>query len=113
MKNVVDIDWKSKTLTLIVMDRDFSFNMDGKTDMEQLAIFAQAMEYANAIGEDQFLSQLEDWAADTAEEAELPFSYSHNGKTRTYTPASMWEASGSCTEWEQSAQYGYDYGWDI
>lgn len=57
---------------------------------------------------------LRDWAQDTAEQAELPFTYvDGEGHTQTYTPASLWEASGSCSEWEESAQEGYDYGWNI
>lgn len=56
---------------------------------------------------------LQEWAAETAEEEELPFTYERaDGSTQTYTPASLWEASGGC-EWEESAQYGSDYGWNI
>lgn len=57
---------------------------------------------------------IKEWASDIAEQAELPFTYTDgSGRHQTYTPASLWEASGSCSEWEQSAQYGYDYGWNI
>ena len=44
----------------------------------------------------------------------LPSTYTDSeGTTNTYTPASLWEASGSCSEWEQSAQEGYDYGRNV
>lgn len=112
MRNSVDYDWKTKQYTLIVGDRDFSFNCDGMSDIEALSLFAKALEYAESIGEGSFLSRLEDWAQELAEECEIPFTYMAEGKERTYTPASMWEASGGC-EWEESAQYGYDYGWNI
>lgn len=56
---------------------------------------------------------LKEWASGTAEQAEVPFTFTDSlGNSNTYTPASMWEASGGC-EWEESAQYGSDYGWNI
>jgi hypothetical protein len=58
------------------------------------------------------IAQLQYIAAEIAEDLEIPFIYSHAGVTREYTPAAAWEASGGC-EWEESAQEGYDYGWDI
>lgn len=60
------------------------------------------------------LESLEDEAADLAESLDIEFVYvrKEDGAERRYTPQSMWEASGDCS-WEQSAEYGYDYGWDV
>lgn len=56
---------------------------------------------------------LKEYASEAAEELEVPFTFTDSlGNSNTYTPASMWEASGGC-EWEESAQYGSDYGWNI
>lgn len=56
---------------------------------------------------------LKDWARDIAEDAELPFTFEdRDGRTQTYSPASLWEASSGC-EWEQSSQEGYTHGWNI
>lgn len=62
---------------------------------------------------DETLEWFKEWAAETAEEAELPFTFTdRDGDTNTYNPAALWEESGSCS-WETSAQEGYDYGWNI
>lgn len=66
------------------------------------------------LNQDELEELLKDWARDLAEDAELPFTFEDsNGRTQTYQPQSLWEASGSCSEWEQSAQEGYDYGWNV
>lgn len=54
---------------------------------------------------------LEELAAELAEELEIYFAYQHEGKERKYSPQAFWEPS-NC-EWAQSAQEGYDYGWDV
>ncbi|UAV90009.1 hypothetical protein REC_160 [Pseudomonas phage REC] len=84
--------------------------------LAQLAALLKNLPEEGALDLDQegLEDFLKDWAADTAEQAELPFTYTDGfGSTQTYTPASLWEASGSCSEWEESAQEGYDYGWNI
>ena len=60
------------------------------------------------------LEELEEKAADLAESLDIEFVYvrKEDGKERRYTPQSMWEPSGGC-EWEESAQYGVDYGWQV
>ena len=59
------------------------------------------------------LETLEDEAADLAESLEIEFVYVRaDGTERKYTPQAFWEPSGGCS-WEESAQYGYDYGWQI
>lgn len=59
------------------------------------------------------IEELEEEAAELAEELKIYFIYKRNdGTKRTYTPEAFWEPSGGC-EWVESAQYGYDYGWDI
>lgn len=67
-----------------------------------------------SISGEIILELLEDMATTYAEENEVYFTYrrADQGQPRQYTPESFWEASGGC-EWEESAQYGYDYGWDI
>jgi hypothetical protein len=94
--------------------------VDGKlTDIEQLAALADLLQNlpedgAFSMDVDTLEEFLQEWASEIAEGAELPFTYTNrDGEAQTYTPASLWEASGSCSEWEQSAQYGYDYGWNI
>lgn len=95
-------------------------DLDGLTgtDLNQLATLALLLQNLPEEGvldmdHDALQELLKDWAADTAEGAELPFTFTDNeGSTSTYTPASLWESSGSC-EWETSAQEGYDYGWNI
>lgn len=64
---------------------------------------------------EQLESLLREYAQELAEDLEVPFLYEdRDGSRQEYTPKSMWEASGSCSdEWEQSAQEGYDYGWGI
>jgi hypothetical protein len=89
---------------------------NGLDDLAKLAIVLQNLPEEGALdmSADDLEDFLKDWARDLAEDAEVPFTFtSVGGKTNTYTPASMWEASGSCSEWEQSAQEGYDYGWNI
>ncbi|UAV84615.1 hypothetical protein PHB09_120 [Pseudomonas phage PHB09] len=93
--------------------------LDGDTGIEDLATLAQVMKNLPADGalgmdEDELLEFLKDHARELSENAEVPFTFTDAyGSTSTYTPASLWEASGSCSEWEESAQEGYDYGWDL
>lgn len=63
-------------------------------------------------GLEEMIDVLEEQASDVAEELEIAFIYDRDGTSREYTPQAFWEASGSC-EWEESAQYGSDYGWDV
>lgn len=62
---------------------------------------------------ENFREAVEEKAAEVAEYLEVEFVYinPHSG-TRRYTPEVFWEASGGC-EWEESAQWGSDYGWDV
>lgn len=97
-----------------------SHDIEGLSDneLDNLAKLAEVLQNLPEGGAlDYDLDSLEefikDWAADIAESSELPFTYTTGeGSTNTYTPRSLWESSGSC-EWETSAQYGYDYGWNI
>jgi hypothetical protein len=97
-----------------------SYDVDGLegSDVEQLAQLAVALKNLPEDGVfdmdyDTLLDFMMEWASDTAEGAELPFTFTDRfGDSQTYTPAAMWEASGGC-EWEESAQYGSDYGWNI
>ncbi|WP_278939159.1 hypothetical protein [Pseudomonas helleri] len=83
----------------------------GSTDQEMLAELAEWLSHCDGT-EDQF-DMVRDLAADIANDAEILFVYEDvDGNRQEYTPASMWEPSGGC-EWETSAQYGYDYGWNI
>lgn len=92
--------------------------LDGSTGVEDLSKLADVMKNLPAEGaltmeEDELLEFLKDYARDLAEDAEVPFTFTDAyGSTSTYTPASLWESSGGC-EWEQSAQYGHDYGWNL
>lgn len=64
------------------------------------------------LGQDDIFETLKESAAEVAEEAGVVFVFDNDGSKSEYTPASLWEESGSC-EWETSAQEGYDYGWDL
>lgn len=87
-------------------------------DLAQLAQLATVLQNlpedgALDLSQGELEDYIKEWAADTAEGAELPFTYTDSvGKAQTYTPASLWESSGGC-EWETSAQEGYDYGWNV
>jgi hypothetical protein len=96
--------WSDSTYTTIEFDDDV-------TGIAELAALAEWLKTVDDSHEHYELVM--DWAADTAEMLEVPFTFTDvEGKTNTYTPASLWEASGGC-EWEESAQYGYDYGWNV
>ena len=88
------------------------------SDIAQLAALVVALKNLPEVGAfDMDAEKLEDflkeWASELAEGAEVPFTFTDSfGKSQTYTPASLWEASGGC-EWEESAQYGYHYGWNL
>ena len=98
-----------------------SHTLEGLSDNEldnlaKLAIVLQNLPEDGALDFDidELEEFIKEWASETAESAELPFTFTErDGSSSTYTPASLWEASGSCSEWEQSAQYGYDYGWNV
>lgn len=92
--------------------------LDGDNDMDSLAKLAYVLQNLPEDGALDFDKSdledyLKDYAAELAETAELPFTFTDSyGSAQTYTPASLWESSGSC-EWETSAQEGYDYGWNV
>lgn len=88
---------------------------DGIAGLAQLAVALKELPEDGALGMsyEHLLEFLMEWASETAEELEVPFTFTdRDGDTQTYTPQAMWEASGGCS-WEESAQYGYDYGWNI
>lgn len=59
------------------------------------------------------IERLEEDAVELAESLEIEFVYVRaDGTERKYTPQAFWEPSGGC-EWEESAQYGVDYGWQV
>lgn len=96
--------------------------------LEQLNNIRIALEYLAKIDEDgeeakalldatgydveDLIDRFEEEAADEAESLEIAFIYQGASGTREYTPAAFWSASGGC-EWEESAQYGSDYGWNV
>lgn len=96
------------------------FNIEGLPEraIEQLGVLAKVMQELPEDGAfdsdyEELLEFFKEWASDTAEGEGLPFTFTdRDGDTNTYSPAALWESSGGC-EWEQSAQYGYDYGWNI
>ena len=73
---------------------------------------AKALLDATGYGVEDLIDRFEEEAADEAESLEIAFIYQGARGTREYTPAAFWSASGGC-EWEESAQYGSDYGWNI
>jgi len=97
-----------------------SHDLEGLSDnkLDNLAKLATVLQNLPEEGAldfdvDELEEFIKDWASETAESAELPFTFTdRDGDSNTYTPASLWESSGSC-EWETSAQEGYDYGWNI
>ena len=95
--------WSDSTYTAI----EFDEGVEGLAELAELAAWLKAND------EDaEYYELVREWAADLAEDLEVPFTYTDvDGRSQTYTPASMWEASGGC-EWEESAQEG-DYGWNI
>lgn len=59
------------------------------------------------------IERLEEDASELAESLEIEFVYVRaDGTERKYTPQAFWEPSGGC-EWQESAEYGYHYGWNI
>ena len=73
---------------------------------------AKALLVATGYDVEDLIERFEEEAGEVAEELEIAFIYQGSSGTREYTPAAFWSASGGC-EWEESAQYGYDYGWDV
>lgn len=116
MKSPTSYDSKTATYTLVAGygDTEKTFVLpQSLPDVEFLAQVVKALEYASSIGDEEAVDWFEDFARDISEDLEVLFVYTQvSGKTRTYTPASLWESSGGC-EWEESAQWGYDYGWNI
>ena len=95
--------WCDSTYTAI----EFDEGVEGLAQLAELAAWLKANDE-----DDENHELVREWAADLAEDLEVPFTYTDvDGRSQTYTPASMWEASGGC-EWEESAQDG-DYGWNI
>lgn len=96
----------------------YSLEFTDSGDVVQLSVIAKFLSDLPEGGvfgmdEEDLEDFVRDWAESLAESAELPFTYTDiHGSRSTYTPQSLWESSGSC-EWETSAQYGYDYGWNI
>lgn len=108
----MSVEYKRDTDEVVILIGNVQFLISTEDDaIVQLSQFAKAMEFAYIMDDEATLDTLEDWARDLAEDAEAMFSYQRGSRQRTYTPTSHWEAS-NC-EWEQSAQEGYDYGWDI
>lgn len=92
-------------------DREFEVNMDAlqRRAGKLRAVYAELL----ATEDEGRIEELEEEAADLAEYLEIDFEYIRSdGERRTYTPESWWEPSGGCS-WVESAQYGYDYGWNI
>lgn len=77
----------------------------------KVAKFNELMAKLRAEEDEGELECLEEDASDLAEELEIEFVYTRvDGTVRTYSPQAFWEPSGGC-EWVESAQWGYDYGW--
>lgn len=113
-QNVVGTSWNGKPYTYDNHDLQ-GLSGEAFDDLGKIATTLQNLPEEGALdmSADDLEDFLKDWARDLAEDAEVPFTFtSVGGKTNTYTPASMWESSGSC-EWETSAQEGYDYGWNV
>lgn len=72
----------------------------------------KALLEGNTIDDDSLIEALREAAVEIAEDLEIVFIYDDSGVKQEYTPRAHWEPSGSCS-WEESAQYGYDYGWNI
>jgi hypothetical protein len=97
-----------------------TYDLDGlsSNEMANLAKLALVLkdlpeEGALDLDYDALYDLIKEWASETAESAEVPFTFEdRDGFVNTYTPASLWESSGGC-EWETSAQEGYDYGWNV
>lgn len=73
---------------------------------------ADALLLATGYGVESMIDRLEEEAGEVAEVLEIAFIYEGSSGKREYTPAAFWSASGGC-EWEESAQYGSDYGWNV
>lgn len=92
-------------------DREFEVNMDA---LQRCAGKLRAVYEELLVTEDEGrIEELEEEAAELAEYLEIDFEYVRvDGQQRTYTPEAWWEPSGGC-EWVESAQYGYDFGWNV
>lgn len=109
----VKFDWKSKTYTISVWEDSETFSIEGMTPEEEVAKLAEYLVKADAQQDTHTVDLLEMYVADICNDCDLPFMYTRgSGKVRKFTPIGDWQPSYGC-EWEQSAQEGYDYGWDI
>jgi hypothetical protein len=91
-------------------------------NQEALAKLEEALNKARKAALDQVheYENSEEWhleeATEIAEQYGLKFVYKgpYDERERTYTSleASGWNPSTSC-EWEQSAQFNVDYGWNV
>ena len=104
-----EIDAQGEGLELLNNYRILLEYVSTHAEDDDVKAFLEAFDYDSA---EQFVETYEEYAADVAEGLEIAFVYERDGARREYTPQSFWEASGGCS-WEESAQYGYDYGWNI
>lgn len=84
-------------------------NLDQISDDE---IDLMSANYSGDSVIEAFREYFEEALSDISEYLEVELSYQLEGRARTYTPAANWESSSSC-EWETSAEYGVDFGWDL
>lgn len=103
------LDGSSYTYKTIFLDSVWYYEVE--STVANLARVTATLEQLSEENEEH-RGDLEDIAATMAEDLEVEFVYQIDGRERKYTPQAFWEPSGGC-EWEESAQYGYDYGWDI
>ena len=91
-----------------------SVTQNNKWKQKYIQRLQELYERIVACEDEDELEELEDLASDIAESLEIEFVYVRktDGQERRYTPQSFWEPSGGCS-WEESAQYGSDYGWDV
>lgn len=121
MTQAFEIEWKNEVVKYKnYKGEDCSYTqtvlfLDGKSvneyanDLPFMARLVATLEQSELDEGDR--ESLEELATELAEELEIYFVYQYEGKERKYSPQAFWEPS-NC-EWAQSAQEGYDYGWDI
>lgn len=104
--------WDGKPASYNTHDLD-GLDSNGVVALSELAHLLQNLPDLDELEGFDLEDFLKDYARDLAEDEELPFTFTDvDGRSQTYTPQSLWESSGGC-EWEESAQEGYDYGWNI
>ncbi len=84
-------------------------NLDQISDEE---IDLMSANYSGDSVIEAFREYFEEALSYVSEYLEVELSYQLEGRSRTYTPVANWESSSSC-EWETSAEYGVDFGWDV